>query len=205
MASADGNITRKLVAWSQGDAQALDELMSVVYGELRALAAHYLRQEPGPQTLQPTALVHEAWLRLVRAAPVEWQGRKHFFGFAARLMRQILVDEARRRRSEKRAPLQTRLPLDDARRISAPEELDLLALDDALDALAVLNERQSRIVELRFFGGLTAEEIAAVLNVSAVTVKREWRAARAWLFRAINGEKGGRRDARKMGRGASAL
>lgn len=177
-------VTKLLMAWREGDERALDQLAPIVYAELRQIAARQVRRERSAVTLRATALVHDAFLRLVEASRIDWQGRAHFFAIAARLMRQILVERARRRRAQKRAG--EAASLDDvvelaAERRSAP----LLALDDALARLAVLDERQHRVVELRYFGGLTNEEVAAVLGISVATVKREWGVARAWLRREI--------------------
>lgn len=180
------NVTQLLVQWSNGDSAALDALIPFVYQELRRLARHYLQQEKAGHTLSPTALVHEAYLRLVNQRDVTWQNRAHFFGVASQMMRRILVDHARKRVSAKRGGDAFTLTLSDA--ISTPEhrELDLVALDDALNGLAKLDERQSRLVELRFFGGLSIEETSEVLGISTPTVKRDWASARAWLFRELN-------------------
>ena len=184
--SAPHNVTRLLVEWSHGSQAALKALVPLVYEELRRLARHYLKQERQDHTLSSTALVHEAYLRLVNQKDVTWQGRAHFFGVAAQMMRRILVDHARRRNYAKRGGGAVTLALDEA--LASPERrgLDLVALDDALDTLAKLDERQSRMVELRFFGGLSIEETSEVLGVSAPTVKREWASARAWLYREIS-------------------
>lgn len=160
--------------------------MPFVYDELRRLADHYLRQERPDHTLQPTALVHEAYLRLVDQSRVEWQSRAHFIGVAAQLMRRILVDYARRHHASKRGGFREKLSLDEAVDYSQTRDLDLVALDDALNALEQFDERQSRIVELRFFGGLTIEETAEALGVSPATVKVEWNMAKAWLRREIS-------------------
>ena len=180
------NVTKLLVQWSQGDQGALESLVPLVYEELRRLARHYLKQEKQNHTLSSTALVHEAYLKLVSQKDVTWQNRAHFFGVASQMMRRILVDYARRRGYAKRGGGAMTLALDEA--VSTPQrrEIDLVALDDALDSLAKLDQRQSRMVELRFFGGLSIEETSQVLGVSAPTVKREWASARAWLFREIS-------------------
>lgn len=178
-----GQLTGLLRAWNRGDHQALDRLVPLVQRELRQLAAAHLRRERPDHTLQPTALVHEVYLRLVGASDVSWQDRSHFFGIAARLMRQILVDHARRRRAAKRGGLATRVTLDDD--VAVERNLDVEALDEALARLAELDPRQGRVVELRFFGGLGVEETAEVLRISPTTVKREWRTARAWLYREL--------------------
>jgi RNA polymerase sigma-70 factor (ECF subfamily) len=180
------DVTHLLIRWSNGDAEALDALMPLVYEELRRLAQHYLGREKAGHTLSSTALVHEAYLRLVTQKEVTWQNRAHFFGVASRMMRRILVDHARRHAYAKRGGGAMTLSLDEALAAGKPREMDLVALDDALDTLAKLDERQSRMVELRFFGGLSIEETSEVLGVSAPTVKREWATARAWLYREIS-------------------
>jgi len=162
--------------------------MPLVYDELRRLASHYLRQERSDHTLQSTALVHEAYLRLAGQNPPEWQNRAHFFGIAARIMRQILVEHARGRGAAKRGGGACRLTLDAAVAFSESRDVDLVELDKALTGLAELDEQQSRIVELRFFGGLTIEDTSEVLGISPATVKRDWVTARAWLYRAMTGE-----------------
>ena len=184
---SDQDVTQLLIQWSRGDSAALEALVPLVYDELRRLAQLYLNREKPGHTLSSTALVHEAYLRLVRQTDVTWQNRAHFFAVAARMMRRILVDHARKHAYAKRGGGALTISLDETI-ASAPErELDLVALDDALEALAKLDERQSRMVELRFFGGLSIEETSEVLGVSAPTVKREWASARAWLFREISG------------------
>ncbi len=183
MSSPD--VTQILQDVSRGDSDAPARLMPLVYDELRRLANHYLRQERPDHTLQPTALVHEAYLKLIDQTRVDWQNRAHFFGVAAQLMRRILVDHARRHQASKRGGFQQKLALDEAVDYSQPRDLDLVALDDALNALAKLDVRQSQIVELRFFGGLTIEETAAALGVSPATVKVDWSMAKAWLRRQI--------------------
>jgi RNA polymerase sigma factor (TIGR02999 family) len=176
-----------LIQWSNGDSAALDALVPLVYDELRRLAQLYLSREKAGHTLSSTALVHEAYLRLVKQKDVTWQNRAHFFGVAARMMRRILVDHARRRGYAKRGGGALTLSLDESMTPAPQREINLVALDDALDTLAKLDERQSRMVELRFFGGLSIEETSEVLGVSAPTVKREWASARAWLYREISG------------------
>lgn len=178
-------ITRLLGAWSGGDRQALEKLTPLVYEELRRLARRYLSQERPGHTLQSTALVHEAYLKLAGQHRVEWQNRAHFFGIAAQLIRRILVDYARTRHAEKRGAHFPKLSLDEAIAVPGGRELDLVALDDALELLARVDPRQGRVVELRFFAGLSVEEIAEVLQTSPATVKRDWTAAKAWLFREI--------------------
>ncbi|HEY0404844.1 MAG TPA: sigma-70 family RNA polymerase sigma factor [Pyrinomonadaceae bacterium] len=182
------DVTQILQEVSDGDRDAPARLMPLVYHELRRLADHYLRQERPDHTLQPTALVHEAYLKLIDQRRVDWQNRAHFFGVAAQLMRRILVDHARRHRASKRGGFQQKLTLDEAADYSQPRDVDLIALDDALNALAQLDARQSRIVELRFFGGLTIEETAEALSVSTATVKVDWNMAKAWLRREIGRE-----------------
>ena len=184
--SASQNVTKLLIRWSEGDQRALDLLVPLVYDELRRLARHYLKQEKQNHTLSSTALVHEAYLRLVSQKEVAWQNRAHFFGVASQMMRRILVDHARHHSYCKRGGGAMTLALDEAVATPQRREVDLVALDDALDGLAKLDERQSRMVELRFFGGLSIEETSEVLGVSAPTVKREWASARAWLFREIS-------------------
>jgi RNA polymerase sigma factor (TIGR02999 family) len=183
--SSPQDVTKLLAEWSKGDRAALETLMPLVYGELRRVAGNYLKQEKQGHTLSPTALVHEAYLRLV-TQKLPWQNRAHFFSVAAQMMRRILVDHARSHHYAKRGGGALTLELSEA--VSTPErrEIDLLALDDALHSLAKLDERQSRMVELRFFAGLSIEETSEVLGVSAPTVKREWASARAWLFREIS-------------------
>jgi RNA polymerase sigma factor (TIGR02999 family) len=177
------NVTELLRAYRAGEPEALERLVAVVYGELRRQAARALRRERGNHTLQPTALVHEAYLRLAGQRDVEWQNRAHFFAIAAQIMRRILVDHARSRGRGKRGGGRAPVLLDDALAIAETRDLDLVALDDALSALARLDERQSRVVEMRFFAGLEVEEVAEALGVSPTTVKRDWSLARAWLRR----------------------
>ena len=183
----DQDVTKLLIQWSKGDSEALDALVPLVYDELRRLAQLYLSREKPGHTLSSTALVHEAYLRLVQQKDVTWQNRAHFFGVAARMMRRILVDHARRHGYAKRGGGALTLSLDETVAAAPEREISLVALDDALDSLAKLDERQSRMVELRFFGGLSIEETSEVLGVSAPTVKREWASARAWLYREISG------------------
>jgi RNA polymerase sigma factor (TIGR02999 family) len=179
------NITHLLHEWSAGDQRALEELTPLVYEELRKQATRYLRRERPGHTLQTTALIHEAYLRLVDARDVDWQSRAHFFAIAANLMRRILVDHARRRDAGKRGGDQVRLPLDEALAVADETDVDLLAIDEALDRLAAIDPQQARVVELRFFSGLSVEETAMALGVSPKTVKRDWAVARAWLRREI--------------------
>jgi len=186
MASIPHDVTQLLVAWNQGDQAALDELLPVVYDELRRLARSYLRRERPDHTLQATALVHEAYLRLIDQNQVTWQNRAHFFGIAAQMMRRILVDFARQRpRADKNTEVQ-HLSLEDAMTLPAGNDPDLLALDEALKTLAEMDERKCRIVELRFFGGLSVDETAEVMKVAPITVMREWNKAKAWLYRELS-------------------
>jgi RNA polymerase sigma factor (TIGR02999 family) len=180
------DVTKLLVKWSKGDSAALDALIPLVYGELRRLARHYLQRERQNNTLSSTSLVHEAYLRLITQTEVSWQNRAHFFGVASQMMRRILVDHARKYAYAKRGGGATTLALDEALCSPQRRDIDLVALDDALNSLAKLDQRQSRLVELRFFGGLSIEETSEVLGVSTPTVKRDWASARAWLFREIS-------------------
>ena len=178
-------VTQILIDWSDGSREAADRLMPLVYDELRRLARGYLQRERGDHTLQATGLVHEAYLRLVDQKTTTWKNRAHFFGVAAQLMRRILVDHARRHLSVKRGGDRTKVEFDEALMPAASRGVDVIALDDALQDLAKLNPQHSQVVELRFFGGLSLEEVAEVLAVSPRTVQREWRMARAWLRRQI--------------------
>jgi len=178
-------VTELLVDWKNGNQAALDDLLPLVYDELRRLAASYLGHERSDHTLQPTALVHEAYLRLIDQRQVNWQNRAQFFGIAAQMMRRILVNHARDRNTQKRSS-QHKVSLDEAVSFFEQPDVELVALDDALTRLAAIDEEQSRLVELRFFGGLTIEETAEVLSTSPATVKREWSLAKAWLHREIN-------------------
>jgi RNA polymerase sigma factor (TIGR02999 family) len=182
------NITHLLKEWNAGDPQALDRLTPLVYEELRRQAARYLRRERPGHTLQTTALIHEAYLRLVDAKDVEWQSRAHFFAIAANLMRRILVEHARRRDASKRGGSQIRVQFDEAFGVVNETDMNLLAIDEALTRLESLDRQQARVVELRFFSGLSVEETAAALGVSPKTVKRDWSVARAWLRREIGEE-----------------
>lgn len=179
------DVTELLKAWSGGDQQALNALMPTLYAEIRKIAASYLRRERPDHTLQATALVNEAYMRLVDQNAVQWQNRAHFFGIAAQIMRRILVDHARMHKAEKRGSGVSPTVLDEALDIAADRQLDFVAVDDALTALAALDARQARIVELRFFGGLSIEETAEVTQLSPATIKREWSSARAWLRREL--------------------
>ena len=188
---AKRDVTRLLSRWTDGDRDALDALVPVVYGELRRMAARHLRRERPQHTLQPTALVHEAFFRLVDQREVHWQNRAHFFGVAAQLMRRVLVDYARERAAGKRGGRRHRVPLDDALAIGASSQVDVITVDDALQKLAAVDPDQVRLVELRFFAGLTIDETAEVLGWSSGSVKREWTVAKAWLQRALSGASGG--------------
>jgi RNA polymerase sigma factor (TIGR02999 family) len=180
-------VTQLLRAWSLGDAQALERLLPLVEAELRRLARAYMARERRGHTLQTTALVNEAYVRLVDAQRLRWQDRAHFVGIAARLMRRVLVDHARTRDYKKRGAGAQRVTLVEDLAVSQPPDVDVLALDRALDALATVDERKARVVELRYFGGLTVEEAAEVLKVSPDTIKRDWRLAKLWLLRALGG------------------
>ena len=185
-APAPEAVTRLLVEWQNGSQKALDRLMPLVYEELRGIASRYLSRESPGHTLQSTALVHEAYVKLVGQRSVRWQNRAHFFGIAAQMMRRILVDHARHQHRAKRGGAAPKLSLDEAMAVAEPEaDVDLLALDEALTSLSAIDPRGARIVELRFFSGLTIEETAEVLAISSGTVKREWSTARAWLFREL--------------------
>ena len=175
-------MTKLLLDLSGGDRGAVDLLLPVIYDELRKLAANYLRRERPDHTLQPTALVHEAYLHLVDQTRVNWQNRAHFFGVAAQIMRRLLIDHARKHNAEKRGQDYEKLSLDENIDRSVERSGDLIALDDALNALASFDEQKARLVELRYFGGLSIEETADVLGVTPTTVKRHWRLAKAWLY-----------------------
>ncbi|HMB54169.1 MAG TPA: sigma-70 family RNA polymerase sigma factor [Thermoanaerobaculia bacterium] len=192
MSLTQREITALLAEWSDGDQEALERLMPLVFEELRQLARSQFRREPDGHTLQPTALVHEVYMRLAGQRKVEWQNRSQFFAFAALLMRRILVDHAKARFTAKRGGGATVLPLNEALARPGDDDgeatsVDLLALDQALEALAEVDPRQARIVELRFFAGLTHEEIAELLGISVTTVKRDWKTARFFLFRVMSG------------------
>lgn len=186
--SSPQDITVLLDEWNRGDRGALDRLLPHVYAELRNVARRQLRHERGGHTLQPTALVHEAYVRLVDQRKVDWRDRAHFFGVASQIMRRILVDHARRQSASKRGDGIRPVSIDHAAHVTTTSEIDVLALDGALVSLATVDPRLARIVELRAFAGLTIEEVAHVLNTSVSTVKREWRAARAWLTRELETE-----------------
>jgi RNA polymerase sigma factor (TIGR02999 family) len=180
--SSPAGVTELLQQWGGGRREALDQLLPVIYGELRRLAASYLRRERANHTLQATALVHEAFLKLVDQRDVRWQNRAHFFGIAAQMMRRILVDHARAHGASKRGAGERPVSFDEALVVAPAFDVDLLALDEALTRLAAIDPQQCRVVELRFFGGLTIEETAEVLHISPATVGREWTLARAWLY-----------------------
>jgi RNA polymerase sigma factor (TIGR02999 family) len=179
-------VTRLLQDWTSGKEQALDRLMTQIQRELRKLAASYLRKERPDHTLQATALVNEAFLKLIDQRAVKWQNRAHFFGIAAQAMRRILVDHARAHSAGKRGDGVRKVSLDEAVMVGGAVDTDLLALDEALTRLAAIDPQQSRVVELRFFGGLTMEETAEVMRISPATVGREWRMAKAWLFAEVS-------------------
>jgi RNA polymerase sigma factor (TIGR02999 family) len=193
--SPAGRVSRILAAASEGEAKAAEELLPLVYDELRALARRQLAAEPRGQTLQATALVHEAYLRLVKSDPVDWEGRRHFFGAAAQAMRRILIERARRRAAAKHGGGRDRITLDDIGAAQGTAPIDLLALHEALARLERRDPRMGEIVMLRFFAGLGVEETAAALGLSPRTVKRDWAVARAWLFEEMSG-KGKTRDGR---------
>jgi len=182
---AAGDVTGLLLAWSRGDEAALEALIPIVHLELRRLARRQMRGERDGHTLQTTALVNELYLRLVDVSRVRWQDRAHFFAMAARLMRRVLVDHARARRYQKRGGNAVRVPLTETEPIAGDRRADLVALDDALTALASFDERKGRVVELRFFGGLNVAETAEALGVSVETVARDWRLAKAWLHKEL--------------------
>jgi RNA polymerase sigma-70 factor (ECF subfamily) len=180
------DITQLLVDWSNGDQAALDKLLPLVNTELRQLARRYLRRENPGHTLQTSALVNEAYLRLIDQKSVRWQNRAHFFGIAAQLMRRILIDHARKHHYAKRGGGALKVSLDEAAAVTEAWTAELLAIDEALEKLTAMDVRKGRIVELRFFGGLSLEETAEVLGISSPTVQREWRAAKAWLHRILS-------------------
>lgn len=185
MTPAPQELTQLLVDWSNGDEAALDRLLPLVNAELRRLAARYMRRENPGHTLQTSALVNEAYLRLIDQQHVRWQNRAHFFGIAAQLMRRILIDHARSHQYAKRGGGALKVSLDEAAAVTEARAAELLAVDEALERLTAMDARKGRIVELRFFGGLSLEETAEVLGISSPTVQREWRAAKAWLHRML--------------------
>lgn len=184
--SSSQPVTELLARWKSGDVSARDALVPLVYDELRRIARRCLSSQSSSNTLQPTALVHEAYLRLARRDSIDWQGRAHFFALSAQMMRQILVDHARKHAAAKRGSNAVTVVVDEASAVSKVRNLDLIALDDAMKRLASLDPRQCQIVELRFFGGLSIEETAQTVNISPATTKREWATARLWLHRAMS-------------------
>ncbi len=191
VSSSSAQVSKLLLNWGHGDQDAREALIPLVYDELRRLARHHLRRERPNHTLQSAALVNEAYLRLIRQDQPQWQNRAHFFGVAAQLMRHILVDHARNRAAAKRGAGAPRLTLDPEVALPQERDVDLVALDDALNQLAALDSQQSRVVELRFFGGLSIDETSVVLGISPATVKREWATARAWLQREMKSKEAG--------------
>jgi len=187
---ANGDLTGLLLEWAEGDKAALDRLTPLVYDEIRRIAHRYIQREREGHTLQTTALVHEAYVRLAGSQNVAWQNRNHFFAVTAQVMRRILIDHARRRQYVKHGGEVQRVPLDSVQvaLMSQPRAAELLALDEALAELAKLDERKGRVVELRYFGGLSIEETAEVLEISPMTVRRDWRTAKAWLYRRMKDE-----------------
>ena len=184
--SSEPDVTELLLEWRRGDTAALDRLTPLVYDELRRIAHRYMRNERGGHTLETTALVNEAYLRLASQQRVEWEDRAHFFAVTAQVMRHILIDHARRRRYARRGGADARqVPLAEAHAMTNERAAELLALDEALEQLAQLDPRKARVVELRYFGGLSLEETADVLEISVMTVRRDWRAARAWLYKTL--------------------
>ena len=179
------NVTELLLGWQQGDREALDRLTPLVYDELRRIAHRYVQRERQGQTLETTALVNEAYLRLVNQQKVDWQNRAHFFAVTAQVMRLILIDHARKRRYMKHGGEAHLISLDEAALMTKVRAAELISLDEALDELARLDPRKSRVVELRYFGGLSLEETADVLEISLMTVRRDWRAAKAWLYKTV--------------------
>jgi RNA polymerase sigma factor (TIGR02999 family) len=190
MPDLQGEVTQLLRKWGGGDEQARNQLMPVVYKELQRLAHYHLRRESGGHTLQTTALVHEVYLRLCGQHELRWEDRAHFFAVAARMMRRILVDYARRRAAEKRGGSAVRTPLEDALAIPVQGGVDLVALDDAMEQLHAFDARKCQVVEMRFFVGLSAKEIASVLGTTEATVRRDWTIAKAWLYRHLQGNAG---------------
>ena len=185
-ANSSTPVTQLLGRWRSGDLEALDSLIPLVYDELRSIAKHYLRNERPGHTLQSTALVHEAYVRMANQDLPEWQNRAHFFAVAAQLMRQILVDHARAHRASKRGSGVCNVALDEAEGKAQAVNVDILALDEALKTLSEMDPQQAKIVELKFFGGLSIEDTAAVMGISSSTVKRDWVTARAWLHRELD-------------------
>lgn len=190
MATLPNEVTRLLIDWSHGDKAALEQLIPLVHAELRRLARHYMGRENPGHTLQTSALINEAYIRLVDQQNVPWQNRAHFFAVSAQVMRHILIDHARRHSYAKRGGGARQVPLDEAMALNDQRASELVALDDALNILAALDTRKSQIIELRFFGGLSIEETAEAMKISPITVTREWRSAKAWLRREMNKESG---------------
>lgn len=187
-AESSQDVTKLLLQWTEGDEAAFEQLVPLVYEELRRLARHYLRRERADHTMQTTTLVHEAYLRLIDAGRVRWQDRAHFFAIAARLMRRVLVDDARKRSFQKRGAGFTRISLDEAMVLAPQQDAQIIALDEALQRLTKFAPRKCEVVELRFFGGLSIDETAAALKISTDTVKREWRTAKLWLLQELSGQ-----------------
>ena len=183
---APKEVTQLLIAWSNGEEEALEKLAPLIYDELRRIARRYMKREPAGHTLQTTALVNEAYLRLIEQKGMKWQNRAHFFAISAQLMRRILVSMARARHANKRGGEARQVSLDEALLISEERAAELVALDEAMNELAALDPRRSRVVELRYFGGLSVEETAEVLNISPETVMRDWKRAKAWLYTQLN-------------------
>lgn len=181
-----GEVTHLLAQLREGEREAESKLITLVYEELRRLAAYYLRGERPEHTLQPTALVHEAYIRMTKLHNVDWQGRSHFFAIAATVMRRILVDHARAQQAEKRIGFREAISLDEALVVSPARSTELIALDDALEQLSKIDARKSKIVELRFYGGLSEEETGVALGISTRTVKRDWRVAKVWLYNEVH-------------------
>jgi RNA polymerase sigma-70 factor, ECF subfamily len=183
---APKEVTQLLIAWSNGEEDALEKLVPLIYDELRRIARRYMKREPAGHTLQTTALVNEAYLRLIEQKGMKWRNRAHFFAISAQLMRRILVSMARARHANKRGGEARQVSLDEALVISEERAAELVALDEAMNELAALDPRRSRVVELRYFGGLSVEETAGVLNISPETVMRDWKRAKAWLYTVLN-------------------
>ena len=181
------NVTELLLEWQHGDKEALDRLTPLIYDELRRMAHRYVQRERAGHTLETTALVNEAYLRLIGQETVDWQNRAHFFAVTAQVMRHVLIDHARRRQFAKRGGEAQRIPLDEASVMSQERATELVALDEALENLAKIDPRKSRVVELRYFGGLSLQETADVLQISLMTARRDWRAAKAWLYKVVTG------------------
>ncbi|HEY0546000.1 MAG TPA: sigma-70 family RNA polymerase sigma factor [Pyrinomonadaceae bacterium] len=182
------DVTGLLHEWRRGDAAAFDKLLPLVYGEMRRIAHRYMQQERGGHTLQTTALINEAYVRLVGQQKIEWRNRSHFFAVTAQVMRHVLIDHARRLHYAKRGGELRRVTLEEADAMTVERAAELVALDEALQELARLDPRKSRVVELRYFGGLSLEETAEVLEISPMTVRRDWRAAKAWLYKAVTSD-----------------